>query len=204
MHRDNTLAISDLESETQIMISMRHRNILRVLGVGKTGGLPVELVSNWVLTGATLARPECCPFASLERSLGGPKPSGGATQSCFGARLKMRPPSPPLSPGRPFLVLEILDSILLSTLPKPAEQAALGAGVRGVGLGSWVELRWVKGRVRVCKWQPRPSQLTYTGVGLGAATQRQGVAAAARVAVRHRAGPACDMQGMSSARARVA
>ena len=57
----------------------------------------------------------------------------------------MRPPSPPLSPGRPFLVLEILDSILLSTLPKPAEQAALGAGVRGVGLGSWVELRWIKG-----------------------------------------------------------
>ena len=80
IHRDNALAISDLESETQIMISLRHRSVLRVLGVGKTGGLP-------------------------------------------------------------FLVLEILDSVLLSTLPKPAEQAALGAGVRGVGLGSWVELR---------------------------------------------------------------
>ena len=88
VHRDNTLAISDLESETQIMISMRHRSILRVLGVGKTGGLPVELVSNWVWTGATVARPERCPFASPERSLGGPKASGGATQSCFGARRK--------------------------------------------------------------------------------------------------------------------
>ena len=65
MHRDNTLAISDLESETQIMISMRHRSILRVLGVGKTGGLPVKLVSNWVLTGATLARPECCQHLAL-------------------------------------------------------------------------------------------------------------------------------------------
>lgn len=61
MHRDNALAISDLESETQIMISLRHRSILRVLGVGKTGGLSVEPVSNchlaWVLTGATPTRP---------------------------------------------------------------------------------------------------------------------------------------------------
>ena len=88
VHRDNTLAISDLESETQIMISMRHRNILRVLGVGKTGGLPVELVSNWVLTGATLARPECCPFASLERSLGGPKPSAVPRSLASGRVLK--------------------------------------------------------------------------------------------------------------------
>jgi hypothetical protein len=34
-------------------------------------------------------------------------------------------------------VLEILDSILLKTLPKPAGQVALGAcrGVRGIGLG---------------------------------------------------------------------
>ena len=60
IHRDNALAISDLESETQIMISLRHRSVLRVLGVGKTGGLP-------------------------------------------------------------FLVLEILDSVLLSTLPKAAD-----------------------------------------------------------------------------------
>jgi hypothetical protein len=28
------------------MISLRHPSILRVLGVGKTGGLPVKLVSN--------------------------------------------------------------------------------------------------------------------------------------------------------------
>ena len=50
--------------------------------------------------------------------------------------------SSPPSPGRPFLVLEILDSILLKTLPKPAGQVALGAcrGVRGIGLGSGVEL----------------------------------------------------------------
>ena len=39
-------------------------------------------------------------------------------------------------------MLEILDSILLKTLPKPAGQVALGAcrGVRGIGLGSGVEL----------------------------------------------------------------
>jgi len=71
VHRDNALAISDLESETQIMISLRHRSILRVLGVGKTGGLP-------------------------------------------------------------FLVLEILDSILLKTLPKPAGQVSVWVRRRSV------------------------------------------------------------------------
>ena len=44
-HRDNPLAISDLEAEMQIMISLRHPSILRVLGFGETGrGLHVELV----------------------------------------------------------------------------------------------------------------------------------------------------------------
>ena len=44
-HRDNPLAISDLEAEMQIMISLRHPSILRVLGFGETSrGLPVELV----------------------------------------------------------------------------------------------------------------------------------------------------------------
>ena len=43
-HRDNPLAISDLEAEMQIMISLRHPSILRVRGFGETGGLPAELV----------------------------------------------------------------------------------------------------------------------------------------------------------------
>ena len=90
MHRDNALAISDLESETQIMISLRHRSILRVLGVGKTGGLSVEPVSNchlaWVLTGATPTRParplrgptERWPLTcSGAQPIGGPEAPGG-------------------------------------------------------------------------------------------------------------------------------
>ena len=70
-HRDNSLAITDLESETQIMISLRHPSILRVLGVGRTDGLP-------------------------------------------------------------FLVLEVLDSVLLTTLPKPAEEVSVWARRRSV------------------------------------------------------------------------
>lgn len=42
VQRNNNLAISDLESEAQIMISLRHRSIVRVLGVGRAHGLPVR------------------------------------------------------------------------------------------------------------------------------------------------------------------
>ena len=76
-HRDNSLAITDLESETQIMISLRHPSILRVLGFGETGrGLHVELVPDGTpgrvsaQAAASLARtrpPPALPLAHLTR-----------------------------------------------------------------------------------------------------------------------------------------
>jgi len=39
-HADNKLALRDLESETAIMIGLRHAGVLRVLGVGETEGKP--------------------------------------------------------------------------------------------------------------------------------------------------------------------
>lgn len=39
-HANNKLALRDLESETAIMVGLRHDNVLRVLGVGETEGKP--------------------------------------------------------------------------------------------------------------------------------------------------------------------
>ena len=73
-HRDNPLAISDLETEMQIMISLRHPSILRVLGFGETGrGLHVELVPDDTPGRVTapaaaslgLARPRLFPWPTL-------------------------------------------------------------------------------------------------------------------------------------------